>query len=293
MKLFAYLVASATLVASDGCMSGWVDNGNGCYPENAELTCSQTGLTLQMSLSDMYENPEKLTSDQKLATVYFGEDDTMTEVGNFEAETIQITKTWSEIADNLEITQSDGSIKFQVKVSADQPGVTFGNDVIFLTQTASYYAACQFSDTVEVTLDGDVSVNVQEHSEDGTLGEDISLADSFILSAFHATDNQEITEDLPIALGDTINGQITADSLFDTFVWYVEYCKVSESSDKITEISLFDQFDCFNPVFGSAETIFNSKSHAEQSTTQFDFSFPAFTFDNGESDNLHLVSYKF
>ena len=46
----------------------------------------------------------------------------------------------------------------------------------------------------------------------------------------------------------------------------------------------------YNPIFGNAQSIFMGRSIKTGSTTDYKFSFPAFTFNTAENDQLHMVS---
>ena len=55
MKVLPCIAAIAT--ANSDCMLGWGDDSTNCYPQNVDIACTETGMTIQLSLSDMYEYP--------------------------------------------------------------------------------------------------------------------------------------------------------------------------------------------------------------------------------------------
>ena len=73
--------------------------------------------------------------------------------------------------------------------------------------------------------------------------------------------------------------------------YFVSNCEVKASDDEneITKVSIFNYYECFNPIFGNAESIFMGRSINDGSTTDYNFSFPAFTFNAVENDQLHMV----
>ena len=74
--------------------------------------------------------------------------------------------------------------------------------------------------------------------------------------------------------------------------FFVSNCEARASVDpnEKTKISIFDKYECFNSIFGDAESIFMGRSINDGSTTDYKFSFPAFTFNNFENSPLFMVS---
>ena len=77
---------------------------------------------------------------------------------------------------------------------------------------------------------------------------------------------------------------------------YLRNCVFSQSQFAISQLSQFSQsilqpIKTFNPIFGNAESIFMGRSINHGSTSDYKFSFPAFTFNAVENDQLHMVSY--
>ena len=75
--------------------------------------------------------------------------------------------------------------------------------------------------------------------------------------------------------------------------YFVSNCYVQTSSDEIekTKVSIFNNYECYNPIFGDAASIFMGRSIKTGSTTDYKFSFPAFTFNTAENDQIHMVSF--
>ena len=73
--------------------------------------------------------------------------------------------------------------------------------------------------------------------------------------------------------------------------FFVSNCEARASDDpnEKSKISIFDKYECFNPIFGTAESIFLGRSINDGSTTDYKFSFPAFTFNKYEN-SLFMVS---
>ena len=74
--------------------------------------------------------------------------------------------------------------------------------------------------------------------------------------------------------------------------FFVSNCEARASDDpnEKSKISIFDKYECFNPIFGNAESIFMGRSINDGSTTDYKFSFPAFTFNSFENSPLFMVS---
>ena len=54
--------------------------------------------------------------------------------------------------------------------------------------------------------------------------------------------------------------------------------------------SILNNYECYNSIFGDAESIFMGRSSSHASTTDYKFSFPAFAFDVLQNDQLFMVS---
>ena len=74
--------------------------------------------------------------------------------------------------------------------------------------------------------------------------------------------------------------------------FFVSNCEARASVDpnEKSKIAIFDKYECFNSIFGDAESIFMGRSINDGSTTDYKFSFPAFTFNNFENSPLFMVS---
>ena len=75
--------------------------------------------------------------------------------------------------------------------------------------------------------------------------------------------------------------------------YFVSNCEVKASDDEneTTKVSIFNNYECFNPIFGNAESIFMERSINDGSKSDYKFSFPAFTFNAVENDQIHMVSF--
>ena len=125
---------------------------------------------------------------------------------------------------------------------------------------------------------------------------DSSWSDSFDLNVYSDDSFMtHITTDTPISLGSPVYGQISTLQLPNALQYFVEECYVSpddSSNDSSNEssINLFDNYECYNPIFGDANSIFMGRTRQTPSLDDFNFSFPAFTFSNLIDDQLHMVS---
>ena len=275
------------------CLPGWGSDVDNCYPQDAVLECSSTGFTLSLTTTMMYESPNALQSDHRYGV--FANDES---VGTFDENgEITIDQDWNEITD-LTVTHATDSINFEVEISVEDPAVEFGSMTIHTTRTESFKIVCSYSDKVEITLD-DGSFDVDVGTDLGTSGsvegsENDIWSNTFSLNVY--SDDQfttKITSDEPISLGLPVYGMIVSTDLPTALQYFVSNCEAKASDDETetTKVSIFNNYECFNPIFGNAESIFMGRSINHGSTTDYKFSFPAFTFNAVENDQLHMVSY--
>ena len=279
------------------CLPGWGTDVDNCYPQAAVLECSSTGFTLTgLTKSIMYESVDALQSDKTYGINANGEN-----VGSFDSNgDVTIEQNWDDIED-LTVTHSDdGKLKFQVEISADSPAFTIGDMTIHTTRTDKFSIVCSYSDNVKITLDGD-SFDVDVGNKLGTSGsvndDDVSSdiwSSTFNLNVYSDDGySTKITSDAPISLGSSVYSLIEASELPTALQYFVSDCEVKASDDENekTKISIFQNYECYNPFFGDAQSIFMGRSIKAGSTTDYKFSFPAFTFNTAENDQLHVVSF--
>ena len=278
------------------CLPGWGTDVDNCYPQAAVLECSSTGFTLTgLTKSIMYESVDALQSGKTYGINANGDN-----VGSFDENgDVTIEQNWDDI-DDLTVTHSDdGKLKFQVEISADSPAFTIGDMTIHTTRTDKFSIVCSYSDNVKITLDGD-SFDVDVGNEVGTSGsvDDDDVSSDIWSSTFNLnvySDNgytTKITSDAPISLGSPVYSSIQATGLPTALQYFVSDCEVKASDDENekTKISIFQNYECYNPIFGDAQSIFMGRSIKAGSTTDYKFRFPAFTFNTAENDQLHMVS---
>ena len=273
------------------CLPGWGSDVDNCYPQDAILVCSSTGFTLSLTTDMMYESSNALKSGHRYGV--FANDQN---VGTFDQNgDITINEDWNDITD-LTVTHSTDSINFEVEISVEDPAVEIGDMTIHTTRTESFNIICSYSDKVEITLE-DGSFDVDVGTDLGTSGsveesEDI-WSNTFSLNVYSdELFTTEISADQPISLGSPVYGKIVSTDLPTALQYFVSNCEVKASDDEneITKVSIFNYYECFNPIFGNAESIFMGRSINDGSTTDYNFSFPAFTFNAVENDQLHMVS---
>ena len=276
------------------CLPGWGSDVDNCYPQDAILVCSSTGFTLSLTTDMMYESSNALKSGHRYGV--FANDQN---VGTFDQNgDITINEDWNDITD-LTVTHSTDSINFEVEISVEDPAVEIGDMTIHTTRTESFNIICSYSDKVEITLE-DGSFDVDVGTDLGTSGsveesEDI-WSNTFSLNVYSdELFTTEISSDQPISLGSPVYGKIVSTDLPTALQYFVSNCEVKASDDEneITKVSIFNYYECFNPIFGNAESIFMGRSINDGSTTDYNFSFPAFTFNAVENDQLHMVSLLF
>ena len=228
------------------------------------------------------------------------------EVGTFDDDgEVTIDENWDDIPD-LKVTHSDdGLLNFEVEISVDTPAITIGAMTIHTTRTDTFSIICSYADNFEVSLDDDLPVVHVEVTELGTSGpvesepkEPPIWSDSFDLNVY--SDDQfksEVTSDEPISIGSPAYSLIQASKLPKALQYFVSKCEVKASNEENEKhkVSVFESYECFNPVFGDSESIFmgrpiNTGSNFED---DFEFSFPAFTFNVAQDDELHMVSFSF
>ena len=277
------------------CLPGWGTDVDNCYPQAATLECSSTGFALTgLTKSIMYETANALQSDKTYGINANGEN-----VGSFDENgDVTIEQDWDDIKD-LTVTHSDdGKLKFQVEISAESPALTIGDITIHTTRTDKFSIICSYSDSVKITLDGDsFDVNVgNELGSNGLIDDDESSdiwSSTFNLNVYSDDGyTTKITSDEPISLGSPVYSLIGATGLPTALQYYVSDCEVKASADENekTKITIFQNYECYNPIFGDAQSIFMGRSIKAGSTTDYKFSFPAFTFNTAENDQLHMVS---
>ena len=282
-----------TCEPSRECLPGWGSDVDNCYPQDAVLECSSTGFTLSLTTAMMYESPNALKSGHRYGVYANAES-----VGTFDDNgDVTIDQDWNDITD-LTVTHETDSINFEVEISVENPAVQIGAITIHTTRTESFKIICSYSDKVEITL-ADGSFDVDVGTDLGTSGsvegsEDDIWSNTFSLNVY--SDDQfttKITSDEPISLGSPVYGLIDSTDLPTALQYFVSNCEAKASDDETetTRVSIFSNYECFNPIFGDAESIFMTRSINEASTDDYKFSFPAFTFNAVENDQLHLVSF--
>ena len=282
-----------TCEPSRECLPGWGSDVDNCYPQDAVLECSSTGFTLSLTTAMMYESPNALKSGHRYGVYANAES-----VGTFDDNgDVTIDQDWNDITD-LTVTHETDSINFEVEISVEDPAVQIGGITIHTTRTESFKIVCSYSDKVEITL-ADGSFDVDVGTDLGTSGsvegsEDDIWSNTFSLNVY--SDDQfttKITSDEPISLGSPVYGLIDSTDLPTALQYFVSNCEAKASDDETetTRVSIFSNYECFNPIFGDAESIFMTRSINEASTDDYKFSFPAFTFNAVENDQLHLVSF--
>ena len=276
------------------CLPGWGTDVDNCYPQAATLECSSTGFTLTgLTKSIMYETVDALQSDKTYGINANGEN-----VGSFDENgDVTIEQDWDDVKD-LTVTHSDdGKLKFQVEISAESPALTIGDITIHTTRTDKFSIICSYSDSVQITLDGDsFDVNVgNELGSNGLIDDEPSdiWSSTFDLNVYSDDEyTTKITSDEPISLGSPVYSLIGATGLPTALQYYVSDCEVKASDDENekTKITIFQNYECYNPIFGDAQSIFMGRSIKAGSTTDYKFRFPAFTFNTAENDQLYMVS---
>ena len=295
MRLFAPILAIFTRTSwvYSQCLDGWGDDINNCYPQDAILECSGTGFTLQLSKTTMYtpQQQEFLQPGREYSINTNG-----VSAGTFDENgDVTIAQNWNDV-EGLIVTHSESNINFEVDISAENPAVEIGGKTIYFTRSPSFKMICSIADHVEVTLSESINVEVTDLGTSGSVGESGSndvWSSIFELNAY--SDNQfttKITSDEPISLGSPVYGMIDSTDLPTSLQYFVSHCdaKASDDENEMTKISIFNNYECFNPIFGDAESIFMGRSSNDASTLDYKFSFPAFAFDVLENDQLHLVN---
>ena len=293
MKLFASILAIVASKSLAECIDGWGDDENNCYPQDAVLTCSGTGFTLQLSKATMYTQKQKdfLQSDKEYAINTNG-----VSAGTFDENgDVTIDKNWNDV-EGLIVTHSKNKINFEVEISAENPALEIGGKTLYFTRSPSFKMICSISDHVEVKLTESINVEVTDLGTSGSVGENGSndvWSSIFELNAY--SDDQftrKITSDEPISLGSPVYGMIDSTDLPTSLQYFVSNCdaKASDDENETTKISIFNNYECYNSIFGDAESIFMGRSSSHASTTDYKFSFPAFAFDVLQNDQLYMVS---
>jgi len=276
---------------SSKCLSGWGDDADNCYPQDAVLECSATGFKLTgLTTSIMYESPNALKSGHAYGILANGKS-----VGTFdESGDVTIEKTWNDITD-FTVTHATDSIKFEVEISAEDPAVKVGDVTIHTTRTESFKIICSYSDKVKITLDdGPIDVNIGAAlGTSGSIDETKDVWSSAFDLNVYSEDSftTKITTTEPISLGSPIYGKILATDLPTVLQYFVSNCeaKASDEESETSKMSIFNHYECFNPIFGDSESIFDGRTQHVGSKTDYKFSFPAFTFNVVENDQLHLT----
>ena len=294
MRLFAHILATFTSTSLAQCIDGWGDDINNCYPQDAVLTCSGSGFTLQLSKTTMYTQKQQnfLQPNRAYAINTNG-----VSAGTFDENgDVTIAQNWNDV-EGLTVTHSENKINFEVEISAENPAIEIGGKTIYFTRSPSFKMVCSISDHVEVKLNESINVEVTELGTSGSVGENGSndvWSSIFELNAY--SDYQfttKITSDEPISLGSPVYGMIDSTDLPTSLQYYVSNCdaKASDDENETTKISIFNYYECYNPIFGDAESIFMGRSSKDASTTDYHFSFPAFAFDVLQNDQLYMVSH--